>query len=70
METAEICKVAVSAAPYAIDKPYDYLIPEHLLASAVPGVRVKKTFDRGKAAGSEAPGSGTGSGAGAGSGGH
>ena len=25
MEAAVICKVAVSAAPYAIDKPYDYL---------------------------------------------
>ena len=47
METAEICKVAVSAAPYAIDKPYDYLIPEHLLESAVPGVRVTAPFGRG-----------------------
>ena len=27
METAEIAKVAVSAAPYSIDKPYDYLVP-------------------------------------------
>ena len=25
METAVIVKVAVSAAPYSIDKPYDYL---------------------------------------------
>lgn len=47
METAAICKVAVSAAPYAIDKPYDYLIPEHLLESAVPGVRVTAPFGRG-----------------------
>ena len=27
METAEIVKIAVSAAPYSIDKPYDYLVP-------------------------------------------
>ena len=30
METAWIVKVAVSAAPYSIDKPYDYLVPEEL----------------------------------------
>lgn len=28
METAVIVKVAVSAAPYSIDKPYDYWVPE------------------------------------------
>ena len=27
METAVIVKVAVSAAPYSIDKPYSYLVP-------------------------------------------
>ena len=32
--------VAVSAAPYSIDKPYSYLVPEHLADAAVPGVRV------------------------------
>ena len=31
METAEIVKIAVSAAPYSIDKPYDYLVPPELL---------------------------------------
>ena len=47
METAEIVKVAVSAAPYSIDKPYDYLVPEPLLEEAVPGVRVTVPFGRG-----------------------
>lgn len=42
-----ICKVAVSAAPYAIDKPYDYLVPEAMLETAVPGVRVMVPFGRG-----------------------
>lgn len=47
METAEIAKVAVAAAPYSIDKPYDYLIPSNLLEKAVPGVRVMVPFGRG-----------------------
>ena len=47
METAVIVKVAVSAAPYSIDKPYDYLVPEPLLEAAVPGVRVTVPFGRG-----------------------
>lgn len=47
METAVITKVAVSAAPYSIDKPYDYLVPEELLETAVPGVRVTVPFGRG-----------------------
>ena len=34
METAWIVKVAVSAAPYSIDKPYDYLVPGELGESA------------------------------------
>ena len=40
METAEIVKIAVSAAPYSIDKPYDYLVPDALLEAALPGVSV------------------------------
>ena len=28
----QIAKVAVAAATYAIDKPYDYLVPEELTA--------------------------------------
>ena len=47
MVTAVICKVAVSAAPYAIDKPYDYLVPGELLERASPGVRVRVPFGRG-----------------------
>ncbi len=47
METADIVKVAVSAAPYSIDKPYDYLVPEALAESAAPGVRVMVPFGRG-----------------------
>ena len=66
METAVIVKVAVSAAPYSIDKPYDYLVPEPLLEGAVPGVRVTVPFGRGnrqsegiilsRAAGEKTPG--------------
>ena len=33
METADMVKVAVSAAPYSIDKPYSYLVPESLAAA-------------------------------------
>ena len=47
METAWIVKVAVSAAPYSIDKPYDYLVPSALVEGAVPGVRVMVPFGRG-----------------------
>lgn len=47
MEIAAIVKVAVAAAPYSIDKPFDYLIPETLLDRAVPGVRVTVPFGRG-----------------------
>ena len=47
METAWIVKVAVSAAPYSIDRPYDYLVPEALREAAVPGVRVMVPFGRG-----------------------
>lgn len=47
MEQAEIAKVAVSAATYSIDKPYDYLIPGPLLEKARIGVRVMVPFGRG-----------------------
>ena len=40
-------KIAVSAALYGIDKPYEYLIPENLLGTAVPGVRVFVPFSAG-----------------------
>lgn len=47
METAAIVKVAVGAAPYSIDKPYHYLVPEGLETAAIPGVRVTVPFGRG-----------------------
>ena len=42
-----VAKIAVSAATYWIDKPYDYLVPEELVSRAVPGVRVSVPFARG-----------------------
>lgn len=45
--TTRIAKIAVSAAPYWVDRPYDYLIPEELQASALPGVRVFVPFSKG-----------------------
>jgi len=42
-----VIKVAVSSATYAIDKPYDYLIPAHLADSVRPGMRVIVPFARG-----------------------
>lgn len=44
---AKIAKIAVSAATYSIDKPYDYLIPGELLDKARPGARVYVPFSRG-----------------------
>ena len=42
-----VAKVAVSAAVYSIDKPYSYKIPEKLLGTVAPGVRVSVPFGRG-----------------------
>lgn len=47
MDMVRIGKVALSAATYAIDKPYDYLIPADLTRRAVPGVRVVVPFGAG-----------------------
>ncbi|MDE7219291.1 MAG: primosomal protein N', partial [Oscillospiraceae bacterium] len=47
MELANIARVAVSAATYSIDKPYDYQIPEKLLEKVRPGVRVIVPFGKG-----------------------
>lgn len=44
---AKIAKIAVAAATYSIDKPYDYLIPEEHAEAAVPGVRVHVPFSIG-----------------------
>lgn len=42
-----IAKVAVAAAPYAIDRPYDYRIPEELLPKLRVGMRVAVPFGAG-----------------------
>ena len=42
-----IARVAVAAATYGIDKPYDYIVPMALREKAVPGVRVTVPFGRG-----------------------
>jgi len=39
--------VAVEAATYSIDKPYEYLIPEAMLKKIAPGVRVRVSFGNG-----------------------
>ena len=41
---AVIAKVAVQAATYAIDKPYDYLVPPELEGTLEPGMRVLVPF--------------------------
>ena len=47
MEGAAIAKVALSAATYAIDKPYDYQVPGRLLPALQPGMRVIVPFGAG-----------------------
>ena len=47
MDVVAIAKVALAAAAYAIDKPYDYLVPAELEGRAIPGVRVLVPFGRG-----------------------
>ena len=47
MAEAKVAKIAVSAATYWLDKPYDYLIPENLRSVIAPGVRVIVPFSRG-----------------------
>ncbi len=42
-----LAKVALSSAIYAIDKPYDYLIPPDLRDTLQPGMRVIVPFGRG-----------------------
>ena len=42
-----VAKIAVSAATYWIDKPYDYRIPQELAERIKPGVRVYVPFARG-----------------------
>ena len=42
-----IAKIAVSAATYSIDRPYDYLVPEELVGAVDVGTRVSVPFGRG-----------------------
>ena len=42
-----IAKIAVSASTYAIDRPYDYLIPGQLAGTVHPGMRAAVPFGRG-----------------------
>ena len=42
-----MAKVAVSAATYWIDKPYDYLVPEEMHDKISVGMRVYVPFSRG-----------------------
>ena len=42
-----VAKIAVSAATYWIDRPYDYLVPETLADRVKPGMRVYVPFSRG-----------------------
>ena len=42
-----VAKLAVSAAAFAIDRPYDYLIPDNLAGAVVPGVRALVPFGAG-----------------------
>ena len=42
-----VAKIAVAAATYWVDRPYDYLVPAELQEKAVPGVRVYVPFSRG-----------------------
>ena len=42
-----IAKIVVAAAVYAIDKPYDYLVPEPLEETLRPGMRVVVPFGKG-----------------------
>ena len=43
----QTAKIAVAAAVYAIDRPFDYLIPDHMSQRVQPGVRVAVPFGRG-----------------------
>ena len=42
-----VARIVVAAAVYAIDKPYDYLVPEPLLEELRPGMRVVVPFGKG-----------------------
>ncbi len=45
--TFSVAKIAVAAATYSFDRPFDYLIPEELDGTVLPGCRVTVPFGRG-----------------------
>lgn len=45
-----VAKIAVSRAVYAIDRPYDYLVPDELAKDLQPGMRVLVPFGSGSRA--------------------
>ncbi len=47
MERCTLAKLALSAATFAIDKPYEYLLPPELLERAKPGMRCLVPFGSG-----------------------
>ena len=42
-----VAKIAVSAATYSIDRPFDYLVPEELAPLVSVGTRVSVPFGKG-----------------------
>ena len=42
-----VAKIALNAATYAIDKPYDYTVPEEVADTMRPGMRVVVPFGAG-----------------------
>lgn len=50
MPGAHTAKLALSAANFAIDKPYDYLVPPELADRVAPGMRALVPFGRGNKA--------------------
>lgn len=50
MESCLKAKLALSAANFAIDKPYDYLVPDELRDRIRPGIRAMVPFGRGNKA--------------------
>lgn len=47
IEVTMIAKIAVSAAVYAMDRPWDYRVPDALEATILPGMRVIVPFGQG-----------------------
>ncbi len=47
MEPILLAKVAISSATYAIDKPYDYAVPQEMRGTLRPGTRVLVPFGPG-----------------------